>query len=223
MMVSCKLFIPTKEVWFENYNWQIKAYKEKHGPGSNYWSAKNVEIMPDGIMLKIVPGKKKTTCSEIKLFPLREIKGTYIVHTIGNIDQLDKHTVFGIFLYEKTSKKNIELDIEYTKWGQEYGKNTHFTIHNVAGKTSQKSSSTLKQNGSYLTHVIQIKEGKVSLGYFHGHLSIDEINLEQLTTFSGVSLNQEKVYGFHINLWRYKGFPANKMESIIISGFKHHG
>ena len=77
--------------------------------------------------------------------------GTYQWQIEGPLDKYDKNVVLGLFPYGPQANIGAdgtnEIDIEYSRWGQENGDNGDFTDYPASGKTVGELSFTFSLSG----------------------------------------------------------------------------
>jgi len=110
---------------FSGYDWEVKAIESsKAAPGPNYFSGneRDITIDENGFLhLKIIQRGSKWMCSEIYNTEYMGY-GTYTFTTEGNLDQLPANVVFGLFTFDINTFQtdaNSEVDIEFSKWGND--------------------------------------------------------------------------------------------------------
>lgn len=114
-----------KEVWFSGQNWIVESSGNySRGPGANFFSNSNetVSVDDDGwLHLKIhKEGKlKKWVCSSVRSV-LPADYGVHRFYVVGDVGNLDKNVVLGMFFYRMDTEhidEGGEVDIEFSTWG----------------------------------------------------------------------------------------------------------
>jgi len=102
-------------IYFSNYKWVIK-YSENQpiGPGWNYFSRDNVWVDEAGrLHLEITCSDDVCYCAEV--YSIARYKyGRFIFQVSGDVINLDRNVVLGLFLYYD---QDHEIDVEVTRWG----------------------------------------------------------------------------------------------------------
>lgn len=226
------------KLYFSGYSWYIKrSIDDRKGPGYNYWSNsdENVWIDEKGLHLKILENNEKWYCSEVYSEEPFSY-GKYIFYLDGRPDNFDRNVVLGLFTYYYNPKdldKNVEIDIEFSKWGSRLpnllSRNSQFVAYPITKKTIYRFKTIL--NGEYSVHYFDWKKNSVEFKSLRGYDEItnDRGFLIAHRVFGGenipVPTSESKV---HINLWLFdsnkdkKGdSPSDGKESeIIIKAFK---
>ncbi|MCC7573118.1 MAG: hypothetical protein KO464_06985 [Candidatus Methanofastidiosum sp.] len=225
------------KLYFSGYSWYIKSADERKGPSYNYWSEsdENVWVDEKGLHLKIVESEGRWYCSEVYSEDSFGY-GKYIFYLDGRPDLFDRNIVLGLFTYyynPQVLDKNVEIDIEFSKWGSNLpnllARNSQFVIHPVKKQTIHRYKMIL--NGNYSVHYFDWKKNSIEFKSLHGHneATNDRRFIIADKKFFGknipVPTTETKV---HINLWLYdsnedkKGDPPFDREEaeIIIKSFR---
>ncbi|MBN1818314.1 MAG: carboxypeptidase regulatory-like domain-containing protein [Sedimentisphaerales bacterium] len=139
----------------EDLVWLVrKAYDE--GPGPNNWCSKKVcvELLEDGLHLRIRQIEGQWYCSEV--FTNESLGyGIYKFVVATNSPYLDPQTVVGLFTYDKNQDGNKnEIDIELTRWGNpqnEYNAQHAVYIPNLDTDRTKPEVFNKKQMGESFT------------------------------------------------------------------------
>lgn len=226
------------KLYFSGYSWYIKnSIDQRKGPSYNYWSDsdENLWIDEKGLHLKIVKKQGVWHCSEIYSEDSFGY-GKYIFYLDGRPDLFDRNVVLGLFNYYENPEiidKNVEIDIEFSKWGSSLpnliARNSQFVIHPVKKQTIYRYKIIL--NGDYSVHYFDWKKDSIEFKSLHGHneATNDRRFIIADKKFFGknipVPTSETKV---HINFWLYdlnedkKGDPPFDGEEpeIIIKEFR---
>lgn len=101
---------------WSGHDWHVKSHSRKIGPGPNFFSAANVEVVGDELHLKITRSGNKWYAAEV-INAGSFGYGTY-TWTVGPMDPLDPNVVLGLFTWNDDPAYNHrEIDVEYAKWG----------------------------------------------------------------------------------------------------------
>ncbi|GIU95226.1 MAG: hypothetical protein KatS3mg012_1683 [Gaiellaceae bacterium] len=105
-------------VSFSGYEWVVKEYTRKLGPGPNIFSAANVRVDEEGrLHLRISRTRKGWTCAEV--INTRSLGyGTYSWTLASPVDGLDRNVVLGLFTWsDDPAFAHREIDWEAARWG----------------------------------------------------------------------------------------------------------
>ncbi len=208
---------------FSGYTWYVENSEQLCNPGPNYWSnnPENVWVDENGwLHLKITNRNGKWYCAEVTTTQTFGY-GTYAFYVASNIANLDRNVILGLFAYKDDAH---EVDIEFSKWGDEYNPNAWFTVQPppyINGR-NQKTFN-LQLNGDYSTHYFTWSRRSIFFQSFHGHYPIgtqpSSNIIESFTSYSRTSAQGVRA---HINLWLYHGnYPSDGMPvEVIIKNFK---
>lgn len=213
----------TKRIHFGNESWEVKVTDQVHGPGLNLWGNANViQKSTEGVLFKINEFQKQVNCSEIKSNKKDYGYGTYVFHLKGDLDKLEKNTVFGIFLYENVKDSPLEIDIEFSRWNDSKKKNLHYTIHNFSGHKNKPVSKEFSQTDENTTCIIHWTEEALYLGTFSGHIQFDHEQLKEMQRFQIKQKDKKSNFRIHINYWKLpKSEPEYDNHEILLKKFKY--
>ena len=102
---------------FSGYDWSVKSYSRKIGPGPNLFAAANVSVDTQGrLHLRIQRSGNRWTCAEV-IANASLGYGTY-TWTIDSTADLDPNAVLGLFTWnDDPAFAHREIDIELARWG----------------------------------------------------------------------------------------------------------
>lgn len=226
------------KLYFSGYSWYIKrSIDDRKGPGYNYWADSNENVWVDekGLHLKITENDGGWYCSEVyseESFGY----GKYVFYLDGRPDVFDRNVVLGLFTYYYNSKeldKNVEIDIEFSKWGSHLpnilSKNSQFVTYPITKKTIYRYKMIL--NGDYSVHYFDWKKNSIEFKSLHGH---DEATSSRRLLIAHRIFSGEKIpiptteTKVHINLWLFDSNSDKKGDSpsdgketeIIVKAFR---
>ncbi|KAB8141965.1 glycoside hydrolase family 16 protein [Chloroflexia bacterium SDU3-3] len=213
-----------RTISFGGYEWQVRA--DTGGPGPNTWSADNVWLDSDGALhLRIDKVNGAWRCAE--LYTTKRLGfGTYQFQVIGQIDQLDKNVVLGLFNYPTSdvgADTTNEIDIEFARWGNASYPIGNYTVWpQKAGAATAGSTFNFTLNGTYTTHRFTWTSKAVSFASMHGHRDDTQNSFASWTTPSSFAVGQ-KPMPVHLNLWLFDGKAPSNGQSveIVIKSFKY--
>jgi hypothetical protein len=118
---------------FSGYQWQVKTGGDlRVGPGPNYFSEDSASAYVDlsgALHVKIRRQGSTWQCAEVILN--RSLGyGTYTFVLEGGFERLDRNIVLGLFTWDSSAPEvsNREIDIEFSRWGQEENQNSQFVV-----------------------------------------------------------------------------------------------
>jgi len=140
------------ELEWKGYSWSVT---NGGMAGVAAGSSANVSVDASGYLhLKVQKNGATWTAAEI-FTTTRLGFGTYQWQIDGPIDTLDKNIVLGLFPYGPAagigSDGTNEIDIEYSRWGQENGANGDWTNYPASGATVGELSYTFTLGGETLS------------------------------------------------------------------------
>ena len=204
---------------FAGYEWQVKHRTERAGPGNNYFSANSENVWVDSqgqLHLKITSRNGKWHCAEI--ISLSSFGyGTYRFTLAQLKSPLDKNAVIGLFLWNSyaSKKHNHEIDIEFSRWGQDENLNAQFVVHPDSAANKHRFNFDLSAGPS--THSFTWAPHSISYNSVSGnYLNDTETNKEtwQRTGEVVPRPGREKV---RLNLWLYQGQPPAGEQEIEVT------
>lgn len=221
MMPDVKIFPVNNIIEFSGYKWIVSNSPDKKAaPGNNYWSSNSVWVDGSGnlhLRLQKDPESEKWFCAEVK--SEKEFGfGLYKFWIEGSLDQLDKNVVLGLFNYSGVDFFD-EIDIEFSRWGNQNNKNLHYTVYpeeNSSAKTWGVSSE-ITLNDEFSLH--QFTRSKTSVK-FESYYDF-ESGKTQGKTYNSATVSKKDM-PIYINLWSFqnKSPSDNKEVEIIIQKFE---
>ncbi len=229
IITSASSIIPNssseKTIYFSGYEWIVRD--TYGGPGPNNWSEENVWVDEEGLHLRISFINGEWHCAEVHTKNEFGI-GEYQFKVIGEIDSMHPDVVLGLFSYGGHDYYD-EIDIEFTRWGEENWDNGNYTVWpneiNSSPPETGAASKTFEfsLNGTYTTHRYFWMTDSIVFQSLHGHRD-DNKNLIKKWDYSPQSseifIPHEKMSVF-INLWLVEGgnISTNYETEIIIKEF----
>ncbi len=212
---------------FSGYRWLVRSCEKPAGPGPNYFSVKNVRVDEDGLKLAIRERDGIWSSSQVNLIKTLGY-GTYVFVTGGNVQAFDPNIVLGLFTWDNSANKyhNRELDIEFSRWGNQTGPNAQFIVQpghykNVCGKNC--SHFTIGGAEQFLTNFIYWRPGVAEFRTYygkHGAFAPDTklIHKWRKTGNDVPEPGQERI---QINFWLFRGNPPlnGQNAEIVINNF----
>jgi hypothetical protein len=210
-------------ITFSGYNWKVRNSPDAPStPGPNYWSNSTGNLWVDSnswLHLKITCRDGKWYCPEV--YTLQALGyGTYVFHTASPVDSLDRNIVLGLFTYQDDSH---EVDIEYSRWGQDDGFNSGFTVQPAPYTPNNSVDFDTHLTGKEVTHVFTWRSDKVIFKTVQGNYYGTDTPTENLikTWESKVSCDPTGAKAV-INLWLYHGLPPSDLQEVevVVTGFE---
>ncbi len=200
----------TRTVSFGGYDWKVKS--GHYGPGPNDWLADEtgVFVEDDKLHLTVQEVDGDWYSSEVYL-PKSLGYGTYRFETEGRVDAIDPNLVLGLFLYQDETH---ELDIEYSRWGYEDGKNASFAVQPYTKKGNHSQFSTNLKNASTINE-IKWEKNKITFKISQGKKVVKEWVYKGKNNFKP---GKERV---HMNFWMMDGLAPQDRENaeIVVKNF----
>lgn len=200
-------------IYFSGYKWIVaNSPNEKSAPGNNYWSDESVWVDAHGhLHLRLTKDTKtgKWFCAQVK----SENKfgnGLYEFVINGRIDQLDKNVVFGLFNYSGIDYHD-EIDIEFSRWGNEKNESLHYTVYPEENSKSKTwgSSTELAMSDAYSTHRFKRTKTSVAFESIYDHKG----QKTHTQTYLAPHISQKKM-PIYINLWTFKNLPPSNLQEV---------
>jgi hypothetical protein len=200
---------------FAGYNWIVRS--GCGGPGPNYWSSssENVWIDEQGYLhLKIRKVNDIWYCSEVYT-PHYIQYGEYRFIVEGEIDNLDKNVVLGLFTYADDTH---EIDIEFAKWNVEQACDNSF--YTVQPYTTQGNSMGfhIELDTTLSTHLFNWQPNYIFFSSFQG-VSVSHQKMIKSWIYRGNSIPSDSDHlRTHINFWLFEGndpSDSSNLEVII--------
>ncbi|MCF8260940.1 MAG: T9SS type A sorting domain-containing protein [Melioribacteraceae bacterium] len=195
---------------FSGIEWIVK--NGTGGPGPNNWSndSKSVWVDSTGALhLKIRKEGNKWYCAEV--YAQQSFGyGEYRFYVSSDLENYNQNIVVGLFLYENDSR---EIDIEFSKWGNNSNKSGWYTIQPPPYSNSQKNFE-LNLTGLNSTHSFNWSANNIIFQSYQGHFaSLPSSNyLIERWNYTGDKnppLGKERL---HINFWLFGGNPPSNQE-----------
>lgn len=218
---------------FSGYDWLVKSSANTISgtlaPGNNYFSdsKENVWVDKNGwLHLKITLLNRKWYCAEVMLMKALGYK-KYVFHVFSRFDHFHPNVVGGLFTYLDGKDQSEEIDVEFSKWGDD--KRTNNELFSIQPSENPENIQSFKPelNGNATTHIIDWKPGKVAFESFHGHYSFapaDTALIIHKWNYLGKDVPKDQNGRIHINLWlfhREKIDPYDHPENeMVIKDFQ---
>jgi hypothetical protein len=199
------------------HQWQVKHHSRKIGPGPNFFSSANVEVLGDELHLNITRSGNKWYAAEV--INTRSFGyGTYS-WTVGPMGPLDPQVVLGLFTWNDDPAYNHrEIDFEYAKWGNAAdSNNAQYVVqpYSTAGNEHRWRQDAF---GVSTVHSFTWSPGEVEF---------------RSTTADGALLHQWRYTGLDVpdpggenarmNLWLFRGAAPQdgRPVTVVLESFSH--
>ncbi len=204
-----------KTLEWSGYEWHVKTSEEPFGPGPNMWSDAGDSVWVDGqdrLHLKIRNINGQWHCAEV--MSTKSLgHGQYIFYLDSRVDNLNANIAAGLFVH---SDDQNEIDIEFSKWGQERRYTHHQFVLQPRIDDTNLHRSDWRVKSPRSTHGFIWSNDEVRFRSFTDHVIKGKRAIKRWN-YAGPNNpvpNNEKV---HINLWLYKGAPpTDGSEAILV-------
>jgi hypothetical protein len=204
---------------FGGWQWYVKAGFSH--PGPNLWSDSENHVWVDengALHLTLSPEGNRWLATEL-VSEDHFGYGTYTFFLKSDPNHYDPHAVAALFLYR--DERN-EIDIEFTRWGDPDNEHTGNYVLQPAEIPGNQYTFPMELSGSYTTHRIQWKPGKVVFQSWHGnHPEPLPSHLISEWEYTGPNIPQYHNVRLHLNFWLFRGQQpqAGQQMVFVISDF----
>ena len=214
----------------QTIHWSGRQWKVTSG-GVAKGDPRNVNVDERGnLHLSIAPRDGKWSASEV--FTIERFGfGTYQWIVEGNVYDMDKSTVLGLFPYGPVHHIGVdaedEIDIEFSKWNNTcHGCNADFTVYPATGNRKDKGVSAWEDNfhvegGTVTTARMEWFPDHIVFTIMNGAHPIGttaEVIKTEIYSSDKKNIPQESV-PVGINLWCFRETPA-KEQAVVIRAFE---
>lgn len=228
ILLSCFYSVHAQTVTWAGHTWKVTnggmAGVAKGDPA-------NVSIDAKGYLhLSIEKRAGKWTASE--LFTVDNLGfGTYQWIVQGNVYDMDKSTVLGLFPYGPAHQIGVdgenEIDIEFSKWNNTCsGCNADFTVYPSTGNRKANGAPSWEDNfhvsgGTLTTARMEWDADRIVFTLMKGvHTIGSTAGVIKTETYSSNHINiPQDALPVGINLWCFQKTPA-KNQSVVIRDFE---
>lgn len=215
-----------RTIEFSGRTWKVKASETRAGPGPNYFSDREEDIWVDKngqLHLRIVFRNGRWYCTEV--FTAEPLGyGMYTFTLASRVDRLDKNVVLGLFVWDDTAPEYNyrEIDIEFSRWGEEEGDNSQFTVQ-PWDHTGNRHRFNIELREDYSTHSFDWSADSIQFSSFQGRESPPDPGDEiESWLYDGDDIPPEGEGNARINLWLLNGNPPSDGQEVevIIEAFE---
>lgn len=194
-----------RTVDFSGFTWQVR--NRTGNPGGNRWSDSPESVWVDehgSLHLKIRKENGNWLCSEI-FTQLNAGYGEYRFYVTGNLLDIDKNMVLGLFIYQDDKH---EIDIEFSKWGKEDERNTGIFVTQPGSVKGNSKSFYVGSDSLKSTHSFIWKPKSIEYKSWDGHAeNFQEKTLFERWTYEGKHIPKPGDEKLMINFWLFRGHP----------------
>ena len=218
MLVPRKSDASSKQIHFAGYTWLVSNANQPVAPGPNFWNNQNAFVDQEGkLHLRLTKNEATGLWSAAEIISQQMFgTGTYEFFVEGHIDQLDKNVVFGIFQYSGVDMHD-EIDIEYSKWGDNGGTNLTYSVWPKEGIKAGKWSSenTIRLEGTHTTQRMIRSDSEIQFLSLHGFRSDDKFAYH-IARCKRKRIITNKPMPLYLNLWLFRGKPPSNAREVEI-------
>jgi hypothetical protein len=151
--------------------------------------------------------------------------GDYIFTTYGRLDDLDQHTVLGLFIWQygpcwETDymwwNPYNEIDIEFSRWNDPENDVGQFVAqpYDYAGNMSRFDATF--SEGELTSHAFNWLPDRVEFRSWRGGPQDESPeNLIHSWTYTGPHIPRPEIPRVHMNLWQFFGAPSSYQEVVL--------
>jgi hypothetical protein len=215
----------SRHLQFSGYEWSVKSSVRRVGPGPNYFSDSNDNVVVDAegrLHLLITQRDGQWYCAEV--VSTRSFGyGTYRFHLETNPDGLDVQVVLGMFTWSNDPAYNHrEIDIEISRWGKANNSNAQFVVQPYTRHENIVRFQTPTGLGSS-THLFTWKPNTVffqSKQDSSAKAAAPNSFVKEYEFTEGIPQSGDE--NARINLWLFTGHPPTngKEVEVIITKFE---
>jgi hypothetical protein len=231
-VLACVVLLPSFGL-AQTISWAGREWKITNGrmAGVAPGDPANVKVDASGYLhLQIVQREGNWTASEV--FSVEKLGfGTYQWVVEGDVYNMDKSTVLGLFPYGPAqhigADAENEIDIEFSQWNETcHGCNADFTVYPSTGNRKPKGISSWEDNfrtagGNITTARMEWSSERIVFTLMNGiHAIGTTADVIKTETYSSNPANiPQEAMPVGINLWCFKTLPAKK-QSVLIRDFQ---
>lgn len=202
---------------WSGHQWEVKQHSRKIGPGPNFFSSANVEVVDDELRLSITKIGNKWYAAEVintESFGY----GTY-TWTLGPMGPLDPQVVLGLFTWNDDPAYNHrEIDIEYAKWGN--ASDTNNAQYVVQPYSTEGNEHRWRQDTFGVATVHSFTWTETSVAFVSR--TAGGVELESWT-YNGPDVPVEGGENARMNLWLFRGSaPQDGLPvTVVLESFSY--
>ena len=217
-----------RTVSFGGRTWRVKG-TGFYGPGPNLFDHSTSAVWVDAdsrLHLTIRKIGSSWYSSEVALTdPLGY--GDYQFTTRGRVDQLDRNTILGLFLWEYGPCYNTaylwwnpynEIDVEFSRWGATSGPNAQFVAQPASTTGNTFRYDVTYGDGELATHAMRWLPDRVEFRSWRGGPADESpANMVASWVYTGFDLPRPDQPRVHLNLWQIA--PPTLTQEVVLDAF----
>jgi hypothetical protein len=211
---------------FAGRTWRVKG-PGYYGPGPNHFSdaGESVWVDQDDRLHLTIKNRGGTWYSTEVVLEDTLGYGDYVFTTVGRLDLLDPHAVFGLFLWQYPPcwddsygwwNPANEFDIEFSRWGDAGNDLAQFVAQPYSWAGNLSRFDMVFSEGEVTSHAFRWLPDRVECRSWRGgpHDEAPE-NLVHVWTYTGPHIPRPEQPRVHLNLWQVGGPPATEQEAVL--------
>jgi len=216
---------------FAGYNWSVKEYSWRVGPGPNYFTADVADVFVDGndhLHLNIIKKGPDWYCSEV-IADSSPGHGTYVFTAKTDLDSFDENIIVGMFLWDTSAPQYTyrEFDFEFSLWGNPAEpNNSQFVIQpwDTPGNL-HRFNIDYPAGSRPTTHTLTWDPNHLYFKSYYGNFALapPEEDIIESWTYNGGDLNPDGAENARINFYLRNGlYPVDNLDDeIIITDYQY--
>jgi len=151
--------------------------------------------------------------------------GDYVFTTLGRLDNLDVHTVLGIFIWQYGAcwapeylwwNPYNEIDIEYSRWGDPGNEVGQFVAQPYDWPGNIDRFKAVFSDGELTSHAFRWLRDRVEFRAWRGGPQDEALgDYIHTWTYTGPHIPRPEQPRVHINLWQFSGPPSTYQEVVF--------
>ena len=195
---------------WSGHEWHVKSHSRKIGPGPNFFSSANVEVVGEELRLSITRSGNRWYAAEV-INAGSFGYGTY-TWTVGPMDPLDPQVVLGLFTWNDDPAYNHrEIDVEYAKWGNAAEANNAQYVVQPYDALGNEHRWRQQEFGVSTVHAFTWSPDSVA---FRSATASGVIL--QAWTYEGLDVPVEGGENARMNLWLFRGAAPQVGEPVTV-------
>jgi hypothetical protein len=215
-------------VLFSGYEWWIKASITPIGPGPNYFSGSQDNVWVDSLgelHLRITQRYGRWFCPEV-INKDSPGYGKYTFQVTGEIGQLDRNVVLGLFTWDNASAEyHREIDMEFSRWGVQGDTSAQYVIE-PWDQPGNRHRWMMPGWIDSSTHSFTWRQDSIYFLSVKGHQSAPPYDsIIRTLTYKGSYIPTHGNENPRINLWLFNGAPPSDTSDleVVIKKFEYSG
>ena len=226
-MYSADYYSTGDTLEFSGYKWVTKESNERHtGPGRNFFAGgrENIWVDEKGRMhIRMTHRNGRWYCAEARLAESLGY-GQYIFELEANPAKLDKDLVVGFFTYdhEDTLSHHREIDIEFSRWGNEKEQNSQYVLQpfEISENVHRFETDLTRKT----RHSIDWKKRRITFSSAYISSRNDSVIVDKYAdwVYKPEKKVKQHLEKFSMNIWLFKAdFPSDFNDyEFVVSKFE---